>query len=98
MNKTHTGLSPLPEFFRPILWSYRFDDMDAEEDRDTIIVQTVNYGHLAHWRWIIEAYGKEVIKEVLEGRLASEIFPESRRLAHTVFGVHEFKNARELTH
>ena len=71
-----------------------FEDIDADKHRDEIIVQTVNHGNLAHWRWIIECYGKETIRAVLERRLATEFYPEFRNLAQVVFSVNHFRDAR----
>jgi hypothetical protein len=42
----------VPEIFRPILWSYDFDRIDPVKHRKTLIVQAINYGSLAHWRWL----------------------------------------------
>lgn len=37
----------LPESFRPFFWSYRFEDLDPQKHKKTVIVQLVNYGTLA---------------------------------------------------
>ena len=56
--------SQLPLFFRPILWSYDFDALDLETHKKAVIVNTINYGDLSHWRWVIRLYGKDMIREL----------------------------------
>ena len=68
----------LPERFRPLFWSYRFEDLDPEKNEKTVIVQLMNYGTLAHWRWLAGAYGAAEIRRVLESIPATEINPRTR--------------------
>ena len=96
MNLNEKG--KLPEKFRPILWSYRFEDMDPDKHKGEIIVNTINYGNLTHWRWIIHFYGKQVIREVLQGRLVTEFTKESRNLAQLIFSINHFRDARRSAH
>lgn len=83
----------LPEMFRPLLWSYRFEDLNPDKHKSEIIIQTINYGSLKHWRWIIQQYGRAAIREVLERRLMTEFNPESRNLAQVLFNVDHFRYA-----
>ena len=84
----------LPEMFRPILWSYRFQDIDSELHQEDIIINTINYGRLEHWRWMIEHYGKEKIRSILERGLVTEFDRHSRNLAKLVFSVSSFRTGR----
>jgi hypothetical protein len=84
----------LPESFRPLLWSYRFEDIDPDKHKEEIILNTVNYGTLKQWHWIIGYYGKNQIRSVLENRLESEVTPESRHLSRLIFNVKNFRYAR----
>ena len=56
----------LPESFRPLFWSYRFEDLDSRKDEKTVMIQLMNYGTLAHWRWLIRQYGRGEIRQVLQ--------------------------------
>ena len=58
-----TAVAALPEIFRPLLWSYQFDQINPEEDLETIVLQAINYGTLAHWRWLAQRYGEDGIRE-----------------------------------
>ena len=80
--------------FRPLLWSLKWDEIDAELHKDDIILAAVNEGRLAHWRWIKDFYGVPEIRRVLERRLETEVHPESRHLADVLFGVRRFRDAR----
>lgn len=90
----HHNKSGVPYSFKPLLWSFRFDDIEPEADKEDIIVNTVNDGALAHWRWIIDRYGRETIRQVLARRLATEFHPESLNLAKIIFGVSSLRYAR----
>lgn len=83
-----------PSSFRPLLWWLRWDDLDIEQDKEDIIVNTINEGTLDQWRWVISAYGKKTIRNILEKRLETEFHPESRNLAKIVFHLSPFRHAR----
>ncbi len=83
-----------PEIFKPLLWSLAWDEIDINEDSEDIIVGAVNEGTLEHWHWVIKTYGKEVVRQVLTRRLASEFHPESLNLARVVFSLPPLRNVR----
>ena len=83
---------------RPLLWSLRWRELDAEKDKEDIIVNTINEGTLAQWKWLIKTFGKGTIRRILMGRLATEFHPESRNLARIVFDIPKFRNAQRGTH
>ena len=70
----------MPEMFRPLLWSYRFKRVNPETDKRMIIVNTVNYGDLQHWRWLARAYGKRALKAALMDIPFSEFRPGAIKL------------------
>lgn len=84
----------LPDFFKPLLWSYNFSQIDKEENKKTIIVNTINYGDLKHWKWITENYGKKEVVKVLSSVPLSELRPGARKLASVLFGIKEFNYER----
>lgn len=88
------ALPPLPESFRPILWSLRWPDINVWEDREDIILNTINEGTFDQWRWLMRTYGKEEIAEVVRKRLVTEFHPESRRLAELLFDTRITRHAR----
>ena len=87
-----------PAHFHPLLWSLRWDDIDIDEDKEDIIVNTINEGTLDQWRWLMNTYGRDIVREVLQNRLATEFHPESRHLAQALFSLHSFRNARTSSH
>ena len=84
----------IPNSLRPLLWGLKWDELTIEDDKDDIIVGVVNGGKIADWVWLRSVYGDDTIKMVLEKRLASELYPESRNLAKIFFGVNSFRYAR----
>lgn len=94
-HKSHTVL---PEMFRALMWSYRFEDINLDKHREEIIINTVNFGSLHHWRWLINHYGKKEIRRVLQRRLVTEFNPESRNLARLIFGISEYRHVPRSAH
>jgi hypothetical protein len=84
----------LPESLRPLLWGLKWDKLNLEDDKEDIIINVVNGGRMADWKWLRSVYGKETVQRVLQGRLLSEFYPESRNLAKIFFGVNSFRYAR----
>ncbi len=84
----------LPLSLKPLLWSLRWDALNAEKDKEDIIVNVINDGALDQWRWLKRTYGTAAIRRVLSRRLKTEFHPESRNLAAAVFGITSFSHAR----
>lgn len=87
-----------PTSFRPLLWSFKWSDIDTQKDKNDIIVNAINEGTIAQWKWLVNTYGSKTIRDVLKKRLVSEFHPESRHLATTVFSLPNIRYARERTH
>lgn len=88
----------LPDYFKPILWSYSPGKIDLEKDKKTIIVNAINYGDLKHWRWLKENYGEDAIRKILMTIPATEIKERARRLASIIFSITSFNYAPRGTH
>lgn len=93
-------MTKLPEMFRPLLWSYKFEDIDPDIHYHELIVNTINYGDLAHWRWLISYYGLARLKEVLTAIPVTELRPRVRALVSLLLGIakSEFNYAPRGTH
>ena len=79
--------SKLPEFFRPLFWSYDFDSLDLANNQKIIILNTINYGDLKHWRWLKNYYGKPAISQVLKSISATELKRRAGKLAEILFEI-----------
>jgi Family of unknown function (DUF6922) len=88
----------VPEIFKPILWSYDFDQIDPAKHAKSIIVNAINYGTLAHWRWLRAHYGADRVRSIIGSIPATEIRPRAQRLAALVFGIDRFNHAPRGTH
>lgn len=77
----------LPEMFRPLLWSYRFEEIDPDAHHKEIIVNTINYGDLKHWRWLTAHYGGAGVRRVLTSVPTTEFRPHIRKLVGLFFGI-----------
>lgn len=85
--KTKNKTKKIPESFKPLLWFLQWDKIDINEDKEDIIVNTINEGTLEQWQWLIDAYGRRNIRQVLAKRLAGEFHPESLNLATVIFNL-----------
>lgn len=86
--------SALPATFRPLFWSYRFEELNLNDDKKNIIIQLINYGTLRHWAWLAQTYSREEIKKVIEDIPATEIKLRTRALVALLFGVTNWKYAQ----
>ena len=77
----------LPEIFRPLLWSYRFEDIDMDKHKREIVVSAINYGDLIHWRWVIARYGLEEVRHILTTVPVTEIRHRVLRLVSALLGI-----------
>ena len=93
-----TQKARLPDSFRPLFWSYRFEQLELTKDEKTIIIQLINYGDLGHWRWLVREYGITEVKRVLESIPATEIKPRTRALASILFSVSTWRHAHRGAH
>ena len=70
----------LPEYFKTVLWSSNFSEVDSEKHQRMIIVNSVNYGDWVHWQWLLKNYGKQKLREVIKEIPASEFRPGALKL------------------
>lgn len=83
----------LPVSFKPLFWSYNFSEINPQKESKTVVIQTINYGDLDHWKWIIDYYGKSIVKKTLMDLPATEIKPRTRRLLSLIFNLKRFNYA-----
>jgi hypothetical protein len=81
-----------------LFWSYHFTALNTTDDKKTIIVQLLNYGTLAHWRWLIDQYGESEIRRTLETIPATELKQRTRALASILFSIITWRYAPRSTH
>lgn len=79
--------SKLPESFRYLMWSYKFEEIDPEEDAERIIVNSVNYGLWEHWQWLAHYYGRERLGKIIVNLPASEFQPGALWLISLLLGI-----------
>ena len=83
----------LPLFFKPILWSYDFENLDLKKNKKVIVINAINYGDLKHWRWVAGYYGKQEIKKILAQVPFTEIRPRVVPLVSILFSINKFNYA-----
>lgn len=83
----------LPQFFKPLFWSYKFSSVDPQRNKKTIIVNTINYGDWKHWTWIIKFYGKKEMKRIIEETPQTEFRLPALKLISVLLGIKKLKYA-----
>jgi hypothetical protein len=78
-------MNKIPDYFKPILWSYDFSLCDPIKMKNTIIANAISYGNFEHWRWIKSFYGTEDVRKVLNNTSNLTIRPSVLRLADLMF-------------
>jgi len=59
------------------MWSYDFDRLDPEKDKNVLVIQAINYGTLREWRWLVETYGGGAVRDVLRTVPAASLRPRA---------------------
>lgn len=95
---TEQKIKQLPEYFRPIMWSYTFNDIDPEANAELVICQTINYGTLKHLRWIRQQYGIARIQNVLATTPATAFRAPAKKLAGIIFNISKFNDTPRGPH
>lgn len=83
----------LPESFKPLLWSYDISRLDVERDKNRIVINTINYGDLSHWRWLVDVYSAEKVRRIIETIPISEFRPGALKLVSLLLGISQHNNA-----
>lgn len=83
----------VPEFFKPILWSVVFSELNPHRDIRYIVVQTINYGSKEHWNWITQTYGRPKIRRLMKEIAESEFDAQKLKYAMGFLGIKKMKYA-----
>lgn len=54
------------------MWGYDFDAIDGDAAKETIIINTLNYGGWKQWQWLVKKYGTPQLKIIIENTPRSE--------------------------
>jgi len=85
--------SKLPLFFKPLFWGYDFNSIDFIENKKLIIINTLNYGDLKQWKWLVKIYGERSLKKTIESIPKSEFRKQVIPLIKLLFNINKFKYA-----
>jgi hypothetical protein len=84
-------LKTLNKNFRPLFWGYNFDSINLLKDKRIIIVNSLNYGSLDHWRELVKIYGRENLKKSIELIPKSEFRKQVIKIIKLLFKINKFK-------
>ncbi len=54
----------IPASFKPYLWSYDFEKLDIERNKETIILNILYYGNFSDWKKLFQIYSEKQIKQI----------------------------------
>ena len=83
-----------PSILAPFLWSYNLEKLDLDRNKGIIVRQVIKYGDLAHWRWLIDQYGREEVRRIVEQIPETDLRPSLKNLLKIIFGIKHFLHAR----
>lgn len=83
----------IPNFFKPLLWSFDFAKINPEKHKKTLIINAINYGDLKHWQWLNKTYGTREIRDILCKIPATALRKRVRELAKIIFNIKKFNHA-----
>ena len=83
----------VPPILKPLFWSNDFSKLDLDKDQEHIVIQTINYGNLTDWKWLIERYGRQRVLFILRKVPATALRERVRRLAGVIFSITDFNYA-----
>ena len=83
----------LPKSFKPLLWSYKFNSIDTEKDKRVIIVNTINYGDLNQWKWLVTTYGRDRLRKMIKLIPETEFRKQVLKLMKLLFNIKKLKYA-----
>ena len=67
--------------------------INPQRDKKRIIINTINYGNWRHWLWVINFYGKEKVKEIIENTPKTEFRKSALKLISLLLKIKEQKYA-----
>ena len=91
MNQVKKSNNKLPDFFKPLFWSYDFSKINLQDDRERIVINTINYGDWEHWQWLIKYYGKAEIQKIIRNSPASEFRKRAFKLISLLLKIKKTK-------
>lgn len=65
-------MKKVPLSFKPFLWSYDFDKLDLEKNKQTIIMQILYFGNIKQWRELFHIYGYDQVKNIFKNSRPDE--------------------------
>lgn len=74
------------------MWSYDFDQLDLNRDKQSIVINTINYGNLDQWRWINDYYGLSLLKQTIMSVASTAIRSRVKPLVKLIWSITEFNN------
>ncbi|OHB20868.1 MAG: hypothetical protein A2666_04440 [Parcubacteria group bacterium RIFCSPHIGHO2_01_FULL_47_10b] len=77
----------LPDFFRPIMWSYDLSRVSPEKNITEIITNTLNVGMWEHLKWVVDFYGKERVQSTIINIPETALRPGAIALAKALFNI-----------
>ncbi|HEY4509923.1 MAG TPA: hypothetical protein VJC15_02985 [Candidatus Paceibacterota bacterium] len=83
----------IPKWFRKFYWWGDASKVDLERDTKTIIVQLINHGAWSHWKWLVQTYGKEKLKNIIREIPTSEFRSSALKLISLLLGIEQMKYA-----
>jgi len=88
-----TEKKTLPKFFKPLFWYCDFLKLDLQENKEEIMIQTINCGDWQHWQWLFGYYGAEETKKIIKNIPFSAFRKRVLKLIFLILKINKLKYA-----
>ena len=83
----------IPEWFQKLYWWGNSSKIDARRNQRVVVVQTINQGNLDQWKWLVQTYGKNELREMIRNIPVSEFRRGALKLISLLLGISKMNYA-----
>lgn len=77
----------VPGWFQKLYWWGNSLKIDSKRNQRVVVAQIINRGNLSQWGWLVRAYGKGELRELVRNIPASEFRPRALKLISLLLGI-----------
>lgn len=83
----------VPRWFQKLYWWGNSSKIDVELNQRVVIAQTINRGNWDQWKWLVQIYGRDRLREIISNIPASEFRPGALKLILLLLGISKMNYA-----
>jgi len=83
----------VPRWFQKLYWWGNSSKIDSKYNQRVVVTQVINRGDLNQWRWLVQTYGKDELRDLVRNIPASEFRPRALKLISLLLGISKMNYA-----